>query len=200
MNQIMKKSLLLFLLATIFSSSSKAQSIVEELRNINEERIEKNKTAMKLLGGWSVANIATGTYGRLQTGGATRYFHEMNAAWNSVNLAIAGFGYYGAKRADTDLSLTETVRESNNLDKILLLNTGLNVGYMATGAYLWERGIRKQSDRQSGYGQSLILQGAFLFVFDTLFYLSRSSERERIRSVLESIQFNGTGISYNRTF
>ncbi len=200
MNQIMKKSLLLFLLATIFSSSSKAQSIVEELRNINEERIEKNKTAMKLLGGWSVANIATGTYGRLQTGGATRYFHEMNAAWNSVNLAIAGFGYYGAKRADTDLSLTETVRESNNLDKILLLNTGLNVGYMATGAYLWERGIRKQSDRQTGYGQSLILQGAFLFVFDTLFYLSRSSERERIRSVLESIQFNGTGISYNRTF
>lgn len=200
MNQIMKKSLLLFLLATIFSSSSKAQTIVEELRNINEERIEKNKTAMKLLGGWSVANIATGTYGRLQTGGTTRYFHEMNAAWNSVNLAIAGFGYYGAKRADTDLSLTETVRESNNMDKILLLNTGLNVGYMATGAYLWERGIRKQSDRQTGYGQSLILQGAFLFVFDTLFYLSRSSERERIRSVLESIQFNGTGISYNRTF
>lgn len=71
---------------------------------------------------------------------------------------------------------------------------------MATGAYLWERGMRKQSDRQTGYGQSLILQGAFLFVFDTVLYLVRNSEREKIRSLLNNIQFNGTHASFYYTF
>ena len=51
-----------------------------------------------------------------------------------------------------------------------LFNAGLDVGYMATGAYLWERGIRKDSRGLKGYGQSLILQGGFLFTFDLIMY------------------------------
>ena len=196
----MKKTILIILLAAIFTVNSKAQPIEKELRLINENRIDMNKSAMKVLGGWAVTNIATGTYGMLKTDGTTRYFHEMNAAWNSVNLVIAGFGYYGAKNSDTNLSLSETIRESNNLDKLLLFNAGLNIGYVATGAYLWERGMRKQSDRQTGYGQSLILQGAFLFVFDTVLYLVRNSKREKIRSLLNNIQFNGTRASFYYTF
>ncbi len=59
------------------------------------------------------------------------------------------------------------------MQKVLLLNAGLDVGYMAFGGYLWQRGSSEDNARLTGYGQSLILQGAFLMAFDlTLFALN----------------------------
>ena len=59
------------------------------------------------------------------------------------------------------------------MQKLLLFNAGLDVGYMAFGGYLWEKGRNDGSQRLVGYGQSLILQGAFLMAFDlTLFYFN----------------------------
>ncbi|MEE4311402.1 MAG: hypothetical protein V2J62_05985 [candidate division KSB1 bacterium] len=49
----------------------------------------------------------------------------MNIAWNAVNLAIAGFGLYGALIPDQGLTPFESIQQQNSIEKILLFNAGL---------------------------------------------------------------------------
>ncbi len=197
----MKKRLLLFVLVQfLFTGWILAQNSTPNLEQINRDRIQLNSNGMFVLGGWAITNIAIGGIGMTQTGGRTKYFHQMNAAWNTVNLGIAGFGYYGLSNSSLDLSLSDTINEFHNFENILLFNAGLDVGYMAIGAYLWERGLRKESDRLVGYGQSMILQGGFLFTFDIILYLlSRNQSRSLIENI-ENIQFTGTSLSLTIPF
>ena len=197
----MKKIVPAFLLIQIlFCSLLLAQSSEPDLLRINQDRISMNSNGMLVLGGWAVTNIAIGSIGMTQTSGNTKYFHQMNAAWNTVNLAIAGFGYYGLRGQSADIGLSETITEFHNFEKILLFNAGLDVGYMAMGAYLWERGIRTDSERLRGYGQSMILQGAFLFVFDGILYFMSRAESSRLIESLSSVQFTSTALSVSFSF
>lgn len=178
----------------------KGQTKVAELTEINQKRLQLNRNGMKILGGWAAGNIAAGVIGMTQSRGSARYFHEMNLAWNGVNLAIAGLGYVGSKKDPATFSTKETLREYQSFENILLFNTGLDVGYMATGAYLWERGIRKKSDRLKGYGQSLILQGGFLFTFDLIMFFASRKQSNNFLEALEGIRLSPGEVSYTKTF
>ena len=148
----------------IVSVAIRAQSLEESWQ------IEKKyrKTGMAVLGTWSVANIGVGLVARSQTDGTEQYFHEMNAIWNTVNLGIAAAGYFSVLKMSQPNTALELYQYQNKLDKTLLLNTGIDLAYIATGIYLTERGLRENEnfERFKGYGNSLIFQGAFLFVFD----------------------------------
>lgn len=178
----------------------KGQAAETKLTEINEKRLQLNRNGMKLLGGWAAGNIVIGGIGMTQSRGSTRYFHEMNLAWNGVNLAIAGLGYFGSKKDPAAFSIKETLREYRSFENILLFNAGLDVGYIATGAYLWERGIRKESDRLKGYGQSLILQGGFLFTFDLIMFLASRKQSNKFLEALDGIELRPGGISYSKEF
>lgn len=178
----------------------KAQSSNTSLEIINENRLQLNKDGMKILGSWAAGNIIIGGIGMTRSEGNVRYFHQMNLAWNSVNLAIAGLGYFGSRRDPSAFSLKETVQEFNKFENILLFNAGLDVGYIATGAYLWERGIRKENSRLKGYGQSLILQGGFLFTFDLIMYLASKRQSNNLLELLDDIQLQPMGVTYRRSF
>ncbi len=178
----------------------KAQSSDMSLEIINEKRLKLNKDGMKVLGSWAAGNMIISGAGMTQSEGSVRYFHQMNLAWNSVNLAIAGLGYFGSRRDPSAFNLKETVQEFNKFENILLFNAGLDVGYMATGAYLWERGIRKENSRLKGYGQSLILQGGFLFTFDIIMYLASKQQSNNLLEVLDDIQLQPTGVTYRKSF
>jgi hypothetical protein len=133
----------------------------------NAEAVHLNRVAMGVLFGWAALNIGTGVAGHFATQGETRAFFQANAAWNVVNLAIAGFGYHGQATAEpATWDLARSLAEGQKLERLLLLNTGLDVGYLAFGAFLWERGLRKDSERLRGWGKSLLVQGGFLLVFD----------------------------------
>ena len=152
------------------------------------------KKGMIFLGSWATLNILSGTSGYFLSEKSTKYFHQMNAGWNLVNIGIAGFALYNISMTDVStLSYSQSVNELRNLDKILLLNTGLDVGYMAAGAWLWERGVRKNSTRLEGYGKSLILQGAFLFAFDLILYLNHSPITGDLIGLSESLTITASG-------
>lgn len=172
------------------------QEVSQELTDFNIQRIDLNTKGMYVLGGWAVTNIAVGTAGYFNSTGSRKYLHQMNAAWNVVNLAIAGVALYQYAQADpASLSFSESLSEAQSIENILLLNIGLNVGYMATGGYLWERGIRKSSDRLTGYGQSLLVQGGFLLLFDSALYLLNNSNNQTLQSIIEKVSINGTQLS-----
>lgn len=164
------------------------------LEDFNRNRLQKQKTGMLILGGWAVGNIATGLIMTNRTEGSDQYFHAMNAGWNAVNLVIAGFGYYGALKADpASFDLYQTVQEQHKFQKILLFNAGLDIGYMAGGLYLIERSKNtdKNPERLRGFGQSIILQGGFLFAFDLVNYFVHAGHNDELKQWLSAMRFDG---------
>ncbi len=188
----MKKLLLLLLI--LISAEVKAQ---DSLSNFNQKRNHINTTGMKVLGGWAIANIAVGSIGFYRTKGVTKYFNQMNIFWNVVNLGFAATGFYGAKEAsDKPLTLAQSIREQHKIEQILLFNAGLDVAYVIGGLYLGERGINKNSDRLRGYGNSVILQGAFLLLFDGTMFAIQNHYGKTADRFLNKVQigFNGKQI------
>jgi len=202
MNRLVSKRIISFGIAIavlmLLPDASTGQEITQQLTDFNSHRIDLNTKAMYVLAGWSVTNIAIGTLGYFSSSnsGSRKYFHQMNAAWNIVNLGIAGLALYQYGQADpASFSFAESLSEAQSIENILMLNIGLNVGYIATGGYLWERGLRKKSDRLTGYGQSLILQGGFLLLFDSTLYLLNNTNNQQLQSIIEKISINGTQLS-----
>lgn len=171
-----------------------AQNDTFDTQYYAQKSFDLQKKGMIFLGSWATLNILTGTGGYFLSEHDTKYFHQMNAGWNLVNIGIAGFALYGISQTDiTSLSYTQSLGELQNLDKMLLFNAGLDVGYMAAGAWLWERGIRKNSERQVGYGKSLILQGGFLFTFDLILYLMHSPYTQDLLQLSDNFELTASG-------
>jgi hypothetical protein len=93
----------------------------------------------------------------------------MNAYWNVVNLGIAGFGFWQASQVAV-LNFWEVLLAQQEIEKILLANAALDLGYIALGLYLIEKGRRTEKDKWLGFGKSIVLQGAFLLLFDAILY------------------------------
>lgn len=167
----------------------------------DSNRHQINTYAMITLGSWAVGNMAVN--GALYRSGERdrKYFYQMNIAWNAVNLAIAGFGLYGALNPDTTLTLFESVQRQSTIEKILLFNAGLDVGYIMTGFYLKERGNNslKHHDRLKGYGNSLVLQGGFLFLFDLTVYFIQAGNHGLMKKLLDQVTLapGSIGIALN---
>ncbi len=152
---------------------------------------------MYLLGGWAVANIGLGLTLRSRTTGALRRFHEMNAIWNTVNLGIAGIGLVSVLRQEPGaLGAFESLQENFGLQKVLLFNAGLDVGYIAGGLYLLERARRPEADndRLRGYGRSVALQGGFLLAFDLVNYFIAAGRTEAYAPLL-GVTADGLGLT-----
>src|SRR5690606_16555035 len=110
--------------------------------------------------------------------GESRHFHQMNAVWGVVNVGIAGLGFLGARRELMHPgSMAKAVQRYGSTRRLYLINAGLDVFYIGTGAYL--TGHAKGTDGKNaelyrGFGKSLILQGAGLLLFDAAMYAAHA--------------------------
>lgn len=191
----------LVLLIPAFFSAFMALSQVNEQDSIAHQRIKLVQNNMYVLGAWASANIIQGAISASNTQGSEKAFHQMNAYWNTVNFAIAGVGLWGIrKQLNKPFGLTSNLKEQQKLEKILLLNSGLDLAYITTGLYLKERGTRLNKPRTEGFGNSLILQGAFLLVFDLIQYGQHHKNTKWLENKMEHLQMgvsaNGLGLSY----
>lgn len=171
--------------------------LTEQLRSFEAEKNSINHTAMLVLGSWAVGNIVLGTYGNFTATGEAKYFHQFNALWNVVNLGIAGFSLLTSP--GTDASPTtglQILKDHASFQSFLLLNAGLDVAYISFGLYLRERSRTSSSpDRLRGYGNSLLVQGAFLLAFDlVLYFVHDHNAGVRLYPVLDPVLTGSVGI------
>lgn len=196
MNINLKKIFLLYLIfpaALILAQDN----FSDQLQSFHHQRMNINETAMLVLGGWAAGNILVGTYGNFKASGEAKYFHQFNAMWNVVNLGIATFGYLNAVNSDpASMTNLEIIKDFNSLQNLLLLNAGLDAAYIATGFYLKERAKKSSSsERLRGYGNSLLLQGGFLLLFDvTLYFVHQNNANVSFYPYLESFISGGVGV------
>lgn len=168
------------------------------LSDLNQGRLKVQTTAMWVLSGWSVANIVYGGIAASQTTGSTKYFHRMNLYWNVVNLGIAAPALIGSLRQKNNLqsTLDESIEELHGIEKVLLFNIGLDAAYMMGGLYLLERAknTTDKYDRFKGFGQSTVLQGGFLLLFDATSYLALRKSHRKAAEILKNVQFTGQSV------
>ena len=152
----------------VFALPVAAQGLAD-LEEINQTRLVYNQQGMLILVSWAVLNLLLGSIASFRTRGQSQAFHQMNAYWNVVNLGIAVFGFWQASQVAV-LNFWEVLVAQQQIEKILLANSALDFGYMALGLYLIERGRRTDKDKWVGFGKSIVLQGAFLLLFDVILY------------------------------
>lgn len=137
---------------------------------------------MILLLVWAILNIVVGVilshfYKHKQF---LQHFFQMNALWNIVNLLVAGAGIYILSQINpAEMELKAIIYTVFTFEKLLLLNAGLSIAYIAIGSYLVERGLHHKSTVLQGFGKSLWLQGGFLFILSILLYFLNTGYNQR---------------------
>lgn len=173
---------------------------IPALQEFNQTRLDYNRNGMLILGSWAVGNMVWGGIGASQSTGETKAFHQMNLYWNSVNLLIAGFGYWQAIKESPGTDFWATMEAQQGIEKVLLVNAALDVAYMAGGLYLKERGLRTDNSKLVGFGKSVILQGAFLMAFDAVMFGIHQSHGKELPSLVQNISLGPTGVNFKMTF
>ncbi len=100
---------------------------------------------------WSVPwTLAGSTVGLLSDDPWQRSFWLTSSVWTAVNSGIALLGLLGPEP------------DKNQLRELLYLNAGLDLLYIAAGVFL----AAQPEARSQGAGWAIVLQGAWLLLFD----------------------------------
>jgi hypothetical protein len=194
----MKKILTLVLI--ILGSHAFAQDSLKKYNNI---RTETTTSGMAVLGSWGVVNLGVGAVGwNSSTTSESRYFYQMNTIWGVVNFGTALLSYESLQnKKKKHLTAAETLQEQEKIEKIFRINEGLDVAYLGAGIYLKLVGDHRNSPIMKGYGESVIMQGTFLLIFDGIMYHNEKGNGGKLRHFLEKhpVTFNGkqVGMIFN---
>lgn len=179
----------LFLLLAFVITQYTCICQTNDLSFFERERINITKKGMLVLGSWSAANIIVGAIGSNTSNREVHYFHQMNMIWSGANLLLAGLGYWGATKENTnDLTLSRVLLHQNKVEKTFLFNAGLDVAYVTTGLYLTERSKRNADpSKLKGYGNSVMLQGGFLLLFDGVIYTLHQRHGKKLTNFTDKL-------------
>lgn len=140
----------------------------------HQERVTRQLAA------WAVGSIVAGgalaATGHATGSRAVRAFGAQTAAWGAVDLGIAVFGELRRRgrlaTAEDPYGAGTLEAERRQLRRVLLVNAGLDMGYLAAGAAGMAWGLRRADGSERlpatvGHSAAVVGQGAFLLGFDT---------------------------------
>ncbi len=171
-------------------------SSLVNLKDIQLRQTNFNKISMISLNSWAIGNIAYGTIASTQTSGEAKYFHQMNAGWNLVNIAIGVPGIIGAFKKQGQMNFEQLYKTQRRMETIYLFNAGLDLAYMTGGLAMRLHGknvTNESSARWKGYGSSLVFQGGYLFVHDLAAFILFKTNTKLLDKEWGKISFTGTG-------
>ena len=127
--------------------------------------------ALPVLMGWAAGSLVAGWLWWRSHSTWWRGLGTQFAGGGLIDGGIAGFGLRGALRnshrlASGQIDQGELKRQARNFERLLWINTGLDVGYVVAGLWLARHYPDDEGRRAMGWG--IILQGAFLLVYDLI--------------------------------
>jgi hypothetical protein len=173
--------------------------------SLAQSRNHITQNAMLSLGAWASVNIASGFIIASRTEGEAKYVWRMNAYWNFINLGLAGMGYLSVRRAlKKKYGLADNLEAQQSIEKLYVLNLGLDLVYITGGFYLRERvnsrTLADSRDQLKGYGASIAIQGGFLLLMDGVMIMLHHKNTLRLNNKIRRIELNagpgGLGMVY----
>jgi hypothetical protein len=179
----MGRLLIYFLLTVLFPFKLWAQSATDSLWR--QRLLTDEKTAL-VLGTWSAANFMISLPSINSADMQQRYYHRGNMYWNVVNVSLATLGYFHTRNEKPPANLTELYHRERKMQVIFGVNALADVGYVASGVYLMNHrsGDAMKQAQLNGFGQTVIVQGAALLVFDAILYAHKRKRAKQIRKLL----------------
>ena len=183
----------IFLLICFTTVSISAFSQKDVLIKFEKERVGYTKKSMLALGGWSAANIIVSGIATNTRNKEMRYFHQMNVMWGGINLAFTGLGYWGAGKEKIDNpTLASVLKHQNRIEKTYLINAGLDVVYVGAGLLMNKTSDnQKNPEKFKGYGNSIMLQGGFLLLYDAIIYSIHRKHGKKLDGLVDKVQVSG---------
>ena len=143
------------------------------------------------LGCWAVLNLVTGGVFWFVASGKMAYFQLMNGCWGLVNAGVALFLFFHHHREMAQSKpLLRQMDIQRHAEKAILFNVGLDTAFVFAGVALLQHGQGAGSgyaEHWLGFGSSVIVQGAFLFLLDTLFYGLHVRNRSQVHPIWKKL-------------
>jgi hypothetical protein len=135
--------------------------------------------SMQILTSWGLTSTIVG--GVLMLGDDTD-FGLMTASWGIIN---AGLGISALlSRKKEVYTHKDLLRDEILFNRIIAINSALNMSYILGGLALSHI---NDSPRLNSYGDAIIIQGAFLLIFDTVLLINSSGRLNRLVSLKEAV-------------
>lgn len=165
--------------------------IVDEVRDFDERFGIILRKHLALLGWWCFINLIVGLFGLFYFKEALWYFQLMNMSWAFINFVIVSwiFDHIFYVRF-IEGNTFQRFEVQRHVEKMLLLNIGLDTAYIFAGLYLLTLGRVPDITHPklwTGFGWSVILQGAFLFFHDNYFHLLHRRNFKKCRPFLKDV-------------
>ena len=199
----MKYLLIILSCFVIKSSMAQTDSIIHQFE---KRKNNLNHKGMIVLSSWALANIAGSVAGYgLTNSYEEKQFYIMNGTWGLINLGIGLPGVFSKSKPSS--SIYELQKQQTKVEKIFLANAILDVVYVSGGFYLKEYALNqtdiKKHERFNAYGNSIIIQGAGLLMFDmAMTFLNNNNRKKHLDPFLKkaSISFSGNFIKLGYKF
>jgi hypothetical protein len=118
---------------------------------------------------WAIASMVVSVPMILSVNLLLRGIGIQFLAWGAVDAAIAVFGMRMSAKKQAQVQESERVaveaKEARWLERVLWVNTCLDVLYVLGGAWLAQT-LGAESVLWRGHGIGIVIQGGFLFIFD----------------------------------
>ena len=116
---------------------------------------------------WSVFSVVFSTLTFFSVNYLLRGLAIQFCVWGIIDAGIAIFGAYASAKKQAKLQADELAetKEANWLERILWINTALDVLYILGGLWLMQT-WGTESPLWRGHGLGIVIQGGFLFFFD----------------------------------
>ena len=166
------------LLFILLQFNGLTQTTIQDYHTRKQQITARGMTALTT---WSIANMAIGAYqGFNLPKNKDKYFNQMNMYWNLVNLPIGLLGLIKSKKEKAPNSWEEMRQFQKSIEKTYLINAGLDVCYVASGATLMLVSDNStQPELLKGMGESIIFQGVFLLAFDLFEFGLHKAHRKK---------------------
>jgi hypothetical protein len=191
------------LLLLLFFNKSFAQTD-SSLIPFENRQYKLNHNGMIILSSWGGANLVSGAIGYgVSDKFEDQQFHLMNAAWGAINLGIALPSVFNKQKRTA--SFFDLQKKQTTFEKLFLANALLDVVYITGGTCLTQvsknQTDTKLSQRFNAYGNSIIIQGAGLLIFDTFMTLLHNKNRKhhldpRLKNATFSFSGNSVRLGY----
>jgi hypothetical protein len=195
------RKLVLFISFITVSLNCSSQKV--DLLKFEKERTTISRNSMLVLGGWSVLNIVGSGLATKTHNSEVRHFHQMNVMWGSINLAIAGLGYIGNANAKfNNPTMASVLKHQRGVEKTYLINGGLDVLYIGAGLWMNKAADnQKRPDRFKGWGNSIMVQGGFLLIYDAINYAIHRKHGKKLNGAVDKVSLSGglgsVSLAYN---
>lgn len=150
-------------------------------RRFNRRRVVTQQAGMGVLTAWAAVNLGVGGALGLTGEGTWAHFHRMNFAWNTVNLTLGAVGLAGTRREDPRLGFAAGAARARRAQEVFAINVALDVLYLMAGYVVFDQGRVRDSERLTGWGAAVLLQGGFLLAFDAAMIAAHGANLRRFR-------------------